>query len=51
MSDAAAIDADEVRRRRESFQFGYLPPAEFEERYYREQPLVEDEGLKQLSLQ
>ena len=28
MSDAAAIDADEVRRRRESFQFGYLPPAE-----------------------
>ena len=28
MSDAAAIHADEVRRRRESFQFGYLPPAE-----------------------
>jgi putative transposase len=30
---------------------GYIPPAEFEERYYRDQPLVEDEGLKQLSLQ
>ncbi len=30
---------------------GYLPPAEFEERYYHQQSLVEDEGLKQLSLQ
>jgi putative transposase len=30
---------------------GYLPPAEFEEMYYRDQPLVEDEGLKQMSLQ
>ena len=30
---------------------GYLPPAEFEERYYLQQSLVEDEGLKQLSLQ
>ena len=29
---------------------GYIPPAEFEEMYYREQTLVEDEGLKQLSL-
>ena len=29
---------------------GYIPPAEFEEMFYREQTLVEDEGLKQLSL-
>jgi putative transposase len=29
---------------------GYIPPAEFEEMYYREQSLVEDEGLKQKSL-
>jgi putative transposase len=29
---------------------GYIPPAEFEEIFYREQTLVEDEGLKQLSL-
>jgi len=29
---------------------GYLPPAEFEERYYHQLPLAEDEGLKQLSL-
>jgi putative transposase len=29
---------------------GYVPPAEFEEMYYRKQSLVEDEGLKQLSL-
>ncbi len=27
-----------------------IPPAEFEERYYLQQSLVEDEGLKQLSL-
>src|SRR5665811_1117915 len=27
-----------------------IPPAEFEEMYYREQALLEDEGLKQLSL-
>jgi putative transposase len=30
---------------------GYIPPAEFEEMYYREHSLVEDEGLKQMSLQ
>jgi putative transposase len=30
---------------------GHIPPAEFEERYYRQQALCEDEGLKQLSLQ
>jgi len=30
---------------------GNIPPAEFEERYYLQQSLVEDEGLKQLSLQ
>jgi putative transposase len=29
---------------------GYIPPAEFEEMFYREQTLIEDEGLKQLSL-
>src|SRR5665648_90289 len=29
---------------------GNIPPAEFEERYYLQQSLVEDEGLKQLSL-
>jgi putative transposase len=29
---------------------GDIPPAEFEEMFYREQTLVEDEGLKQLSL-
>jgi putative transposase len=29
---------------------GYVPPAEFEEMFYREQTLVEDEGLKQMSL-
>jgi putative transposase len=29
---------------------GYIPPAEFEEMFYREQTLVEDEGLKQMSL-
>jgi putative transposase len=29
---------------------GHVPPAEFEEMFYREQTLVEDEGLKQLSL-
>jgi transposase InsO family protein len=29
---------------------GYLPPAEFEEIYYRELSLAEDEGLKQSSL-
>ncbi|OFV80342.1 MAG: hypothetical protein A2W26_12620 [Acidobacteria bacterium RBG_16_64_8] len=29
---------------------GYIPPAELEDMYYREQTLVEDEGLKQLSL-
>ena len=29
---------------------GYVPPVEFEEMYYREQALVEDEGLKQMSL-
>lgn len=29
---------------------GYVPPAEYEEMYYREQSLVEDEGLKQMSL-
>ena len=29
---------------------GYIPPAEFEEMFYREQVLVEDEGLKQMSL-
>jgi putative transposase len=29
----------------------YIPPAEFEEMYYREHSLVEDEGLKQMSLQ
>ena len=29
---------------------GYLPPAEFEEMFYREHSLIEDEGLKQLSL-
>jgi putative transposase len=29
---------------------GHIPPAEFEEMYYLEQSLVEDEGLKQLSL-
>jgi len=27
-----------------------IPPAEFEERYYREHALLEDEGLKQMSL-
>jgi len=30
---------------------GYIPPAEFEEMYYCQQRLVEDEGLKQMSLQ
>ena len=30
---------------------GYIPPAEFEEMYHCQQPLVEDEGLKQISLQ
>src|SRR5680860_1084483 len=30
---------------------GYIPPAEFEEMYYREHALLEDEGLKQMSLQ
>jgi len=30
---------------------GYIPPVEFEERYYRRQALCEDEGLKQPSLQ
>src|SRR5680860_364404 len=30
---------------------GYIPPAEFEEMYYCQQRLVEDEGLKQISLQ
>jgi len=30
---------------------GYIPPAEFEEMYYCQQTLVEDEGLKQTSLQ
>ena len=29
---------------------GNIPPAEFEEMYYHEQSLVEDEGLKQMSL-
>jgi putative transposase len=29
---------------------GHIPPAEFEEMYYLEQSLVEDEGLKQMSL-
>jgi putative transposase len=29
---------------------GYIPPAEFEEMFYREQSLIEDEGLKQMSL-
>src|SRR5680860_979002 len=29
---------------------GYIPPAEFEEMYYCQQRLVEDEGLKQMSL-
>jgi len=29
---------------------GYIPPAEFEEMFYREQTLIEDEGLKQMSL-
>jgi hypothetical protein len=29
---------------------GNIPPAEFEEMYYLEQSLVEDGGLKQLSL-
>jgi transposase InsO family protein len=29
---------------------GYIPPAEFEEMFYREHSLIEDEGLKQLSL-
>jgi putative transposase len=29
---------------------GYIPPAEFEEMYYRDQSPVEDEGLKQMSL-
>jgi putative transposase len=29
---------------------GDIPPSEFEEMFYREQTLVEDEGLKQLSL-
>jgi len=29
----------------------YIPPAEFEEMYYCQQRLVEDEGLKQMSLQ
>src|SRR5680860_138918 len=29
---------------------GNIPPAELEEMYYRQQSLVEDEGLKQLSL-
>lgn len=29
---------------------GYVPPVEFEERYYREHSLIEDEGLKQMSL-
>jgi len=28
-----------------------IPPAEFEEMYYREHALLEDEGLKQMSLQ
>ena len=30
---------------------GYIPSVEFEEMYYCQQPLVEDEGLKQMSLQ
>jgi len=30
---------------------GYIPPAEFEEMYHCQQRLVEDEGLKQMSLQ
>ena len=29
---------------------GNIPPAEFEEMYYRERTLIEDEGLKQMSL-
>ncbi len=29
---------------------GYSPPAKFEEMYHREHTLVEDEGLKQMSL-
>ncbi len=29
---------------------GNIPPAESEEMYYRQQSLVEDEGLKELSL-
>ena len=30
---------------------GYIPPAEFEVMCYRQQRLIEDEGLKQMSLQ
>ena len=30
---------------------GNIPPAEFEEMYYRKHSLVEDEGVKQMSLQ
>lgn len=29
---------------------GHIPPAEFEEMFYREQSLIEDEGLTLLSL-
>ena len=42
---------DRFNNRRLLEYTGYIPPAEFEEMYYREHALLEDEGLKQMSLQ
>lgn len=47
----ATLDwVDWFNNRRLLEPIGYVPPAEFEEMFYRQQSLAEDEGLKQPSL-
>lgn len=47
----ATLDwVDWFNNRRLLEPIGYVPPAEYEETYYRQRSLTKDEGLKQPSL-